>query len=140
MSDINKMPAIIIADDSQTARMIVKRCLEISGLDGVTFLEAGNGREALKHLKTNTVSLLITDFNMPVMDGGILLKWIKNSPNIKDTPVVVITSAGNPAREAELIKDGAYAVLSKPVSPAVFLERLEPIITAISNEINNCDI
>jgi len=137
MSEINNIPAIIIADDSQTARMIVKRCLEISGLDGATFLEAENGREALKHLKTNKVSLLITDFNMPVMDGGILLKWIKNSPNIKDTPVVIITSAGNPAREAELIRDGAYAVLSKPISPAVFLERLEPIITSINDELNS---
>lgn len=137
MSEINSIPAIIIADDSQTARMIVKRCLEIAGLDGVPFLEAANGREALKYLKTNKVSLLITDFNMPVMDGGILLKWIKNSPNIKETPVVVITSAGNPAREAELIRDGAYAVLSKPISPAIFLERLEPIITAINDELNN---
>jgi two-component system chemotaxis response regulator CheY len=137
MSETNTMPVVIIADDSQTARMIVKRCLEISGLDNTTFLEANNGREALKHLKANKVDLLITDFNMPVMDGGILLKWVKNSPNIKDTPVVIITSAGNPAREAELMKDGAYAVLSKPISPAIFMERLEPIITNITNQQNN---
>lgn len=136
MSETNVQPTIIIADDSQTARMIVKRCLEISGLDGVVFLEAGNGREALKFLKANKVSLLITDFNMPVMDGGILLKWIKNSAQIKETPVVIITSAGNPAREKELLSDGAYAVLSKPVSPAVFMERLEPLIRAIIEQQN----
>jgi len=131
MSENTVKPGIIIADDSQTARMIVKRCLELSGLVDAEFWEAGNGREALKHLKSNKIVLLITDFNMPVMDGGILLKWIKNSPQIKDTPVVVITSAGNPAREKELIGDGAYAVLSKPVSPALFMEKLEPLISKV---------
>lgn len=125
---------IVVADDSATARMIIKKCLEIAGFQEAEFIEAENGREALRLLKTNKIDLLLSDFNMPVMDGGVLLKWVKGSPNTKDIPVVIVTSAGNPAREKELKDLGAYAVLSKPISPAVISQELEELIDSEEEE------
>lgn len=112
------MKTIIIVDDSSTARMFTRRCLEIAGCREATFIEAENGKEALLNLKEQGADFVVTDLNMPIMDGATLLKWIKASPKLNDIPVVVVTSAGNPAKEQELADLGAFAVLSKPISPA----------------------
>ncbi len=122
------MKRIVIADDSGTARMFIRRCLEIIGLRGAAFIEASNGKEALNLVKETPADLLVTDLNMPLMDGETLLKWIKGNPRLTDMPVVVISSVLNPAREADLRSLGAYAVIRKPVSPASLLEKLRPLL------------
>jgi len=65
---------------------------------------------------------------MPVMDGETLVKWVKASPKLGDLPIIVITSAGNPAKEAQLLELGAHRVLNKPVSPPVLMEALADFI------------
>jgi len=121
------LKTIIIADDSATARMVTKRCLEIAGYEGVIFLEAKNGLEALEIAKSNSADLLVTDLNMPEMDGSTLLKRVKASPKTTDLPVLVVSSLTNSAKEAELLALGAFAVLSKPVSPASLSSVLEQL-------------
>ena len=111
------MQKILIVDDSSTARMFIRRCLEISGCQGADFYEAGNGREALDMLREMPVDFILADLNMPVLDGRNMLKRLKSSPRTCDIPVVVISSASNPASDVELIAEGAYAVLSKPITP-----------------------
>ncbi len=118
------MKKIIIADDSSTARMFIRRCLQIIGLGDSDFTEAEDGKIALDAAKADPPDLLITDLNMPNMDGEELLKRVKSSPKLNILPVLVITSAGNPAREKVLLEMGAIGVLHKPVSPAVMVEAL----------------
>lgn len=122
------MKRIIIADDSATARMFIKRCLEIVGLGDAEIVEAEHGKEALAAAKAEPADLLLTDLNMPVMDGETLVKWVKASPKLCDMPIVVITSAGNPAKEAELLELGAHRVINKPVSPPLIMEALEQFL------------
>ena len=122
------MKRIAIVDDSETARMFVRRCLEIVGFTEVEFVEAEHGRDALAKIKEKPVDLLLTDLTMPIMDGETLLKWVKSSPTLCDIPVLVITSAGNPAKEAELLELGALGVLAKPISPPKLNSILEPIL------------
>jgi two-component system chemotaxis response regulator CheY len=98
--------------------MVTKRCLEIAGYQEAIFLEAETGKQALDLAKNHQVDLLITDINMPEMDGKALLMRVKSSPKLADLPVLVISSLSNPAKENELIELGAFAVLSKPISPA----------------------
>lgn len=119
---------IVIADDSATARMFIKRCLQIIGLGDAEMVEAEHGKEALTAAKAEPTDLLLTDLNMPIMDGETLLKWVKASPKLMDMPVVVITSAGNPAKEEELLKLGALKVINKPVSPPTLMEALSDFI------------
>lgn len=148
------MPSVIIvADDSATARMVTKRCLEIAGFQDAEFLNARDGREALQLLKErfgsgdsgrNTcdvakkeVELLVTDLNMPNMDGASLLRHIKASPRLSDIPVLVISSLGNSAKKEELLKLGAFAVLSKPVSPASIMQALQNLVNTAGAEVEN---
>ncbi len=122
------MKRIIVADDSATARMFIKRCLQIIGLGDAEIIEAEHGKEALTAAKAQPVDLLLTDLNMPVMDGETLVKWVKASPKLCELPVIVITSAGNPAKEAQLLELGAYRVLNKPVSPPIMMDALADFI------------
>jgi len=122
------MKRIIIADDSATARMFIRRCLEIIGLSDAEYVEVENGKEALAAAKEKMPDILLTDLNMPVMDGETLLKWVKASPKLCELPVIVITSAGNPAKEAQLLKLGARQVINKPVSPPVMLKALQDFL------------
>ncbi len=148
------MPSVIIvADDSATARMVTKRCLEIAGYQDAEFLNARDGREALQLLKerfrndragepesgvsAKEVELLVTDLNMPNMDGISLLKHIKASPRLSNIPVLVISSMGNSAKEEELLKLGAFAVLSKPVSPASIMQALQNLENAAVAEVEH---
>jgi len=118
---------IIVADDSVTARMIVKRCLEIAGLSDAKFLDARDGTEALELARNNKVDLLVTDLNMPKMDGLSLLKHIKASPRLSEMPVLVVSSLTNQAKIEELMSLGASAILGKPVSPVDISEALEQL-------------
>ena len=115
------MQKILIVDDSSTARMFIRRCLEIAGCQGADFHEAGNGRQALDLLRETPVDFILADLNMPVLDGRNMLKRIKSSPRTCDIPVVVISSASNPASDVELVAEGAYAVLSKPITPPALI-------------------
>lgn len=113
-----KIETIMIVDDSAMARLIMKQCFEIAGCRDKKFIEAADGKDALEKLGREKVDLVVTDLNMPVMEGVALLENIKASPVLKEIPVVIITSNSNSAREAELRGKGAFAVLNKPISPA----------------------
>ena len=95
---MNTPRKIMIVDDSATARMFVRRCLEISRVfESAEYLEAGNGVEALKLLQEHAVEMIFTDLTMPEMDGESLFKRVMANPKYNEIPVVVISSIGNPA-------------------------------------------
>ncbi|MEW6217913.1 MAG: response regulator [Thermodesulfobacteriota bacterium] len=128
------MMRIAIVDDSATARMFVRRCLAIIGLAEAEFVELANGQEALACIRELPVDLLVTDLTMPLMDGETLLKWMKANPKLCSVPVLVITSAGNPAKEAELTARGALAVLAKPITPAGLMKALAHLVPATEDD------
>ena len=121
---------VLIVDDSTMARMLIRRCVEIAGWPDITFHEASNGSEALNVLNNEQVDLILTDLNMPEMDGEQLLEAVRANDQHKELPLVVITSAGNAPKEEQLRKDGATAILPKPISPAVMATTLEAIFGA----------
>jgi two-component system, chemotaxis family, chemotaxis protein CheY len=117
MRDFN---SILIVDDSSTSRMIVQRCLEMAGLTESRFAFAENGLDALGVLRKNPgcYDLIITDLNMPKMDGGTFVRLVKKDPTTAAITVVVVSSIADGEAEAELTAQGAAAVIKKPVSPA----------------------
>jgi two-component system chemotaxis response regulator CheY len=122
------MHNVLIADDSATARMVIKRCFEVIGCrENWSFQEAVNGKDALEKLRQNSFDLLLTDINMPVMDGKKLLLGVKSSPRLNHIPVVVISSLGNPALIDELKRIGANIVIHKPISPEKIIQAIEEI-------------
>lgn len=112
------MPNVLIVDDSATARMMVRRCLTICGYRADQTFEAEHGRAALDQLKAESIDLVVSDLNMPVMDGRTLLRFMRSSPRLNAIPVIVVSSLVNEAAEEELRGMGATAVIRKPLSPA----------------------
>ena len=90
--------------------------------------EAPDGEQAKKLLQSDSFDVVVTDLNMPEMDGATLLKKVKASPRFHDIPVIVITSGYNPAKSEELQKMGAMAVMEKPVSPPALMAVLTTFI------------
>ncbi len=109
---------ILIIDDSETSRMIIKKCLLMSGHDDSTYFEAEDGIKALAVLAKHTVDLLVTDLNMPRMDGLTLVRKLRKGEVTKNLKVVVISSMGNQQIDTELQNLGVFSIIRKPVTPA----------------------
>jgi two-component system, chemotaxis family, chemotaxis protein CheY len=118
---------ILIVDDSLTARMVIRRCMEISGFQNACFHEASNGLEGLNVLKENPVDLILTDLNMPEMNGRSFIRRLKVSPRLNSIPVIVISSIATGDEEADLLKSGASAVIRKPISPMSIMQAIESL-------------
>lgn len=118
---------ILIVDDSATARMVIKRCIEIAGYSNATFIEAKDGVQALEKVEENKIDLVSTDLTMPNMDGKTLLKHLRANPKLTYIPIIVITSSGSESIKKDLLKLNANVVLNKPISPAVIARELNKI-------------
>lgn len=112
--------------------MFIKQCFEIAGFADCHFLEASQGEEALQIMKANPdLSLVITDINMPVKDGISMLREMRASEDLKNIPVLVITSTQNAAREAELKPLKVEAILAKPLHLPLVAKTLTTIKTQL---------
>jgi CheY-like chemotaxis protein len=117
---MKEFKSALIVDDSSTSRMIVQRCLEMSGLVDCLFSFAENGLDALAMLRKDprAYDLIVTDLNMPKMDGATFVRLVKKDPATAGIAVVVVSSIADGAAEQELTSQGALAIIKKPVSPA----------------------
>jgi two-component system chemotaxis response regulator CheY len=118
---------ILIVDDSSSVRTVARMALREKGYDVV---EAGNGQEALKVLQTDRCHLVISDVNMPVMDGITLLKEIKANPNYKFTPVIMLTTEAGEDKKQEGRAAGAKAWITKPFQPQLLVDAVAKLIMA----------
>jgi two-component system chemotaxis response regulator CheY len=119
---------ILVVDDSAAIRKILQRVLRQTGMAIKDIHEAGDGQEALELLKSKTVHLVLTDINMPNMDGLELLAALKGSGDWKDIPVVMITTEGGEARVAEAVKLGAVGYVRKPFTADQIKEKLTGVL------------
>lgn len=115
---------VMIVDDSPVMRSFVKRTLDIAGLPVSQYLEAGDGREALAVLESDSVDVVLTDINMPVLDGQGLIASMKSDPRFRSIPVVVVSTDSTDQRKGELIRLGASGYIRKPFPPEKISEVL----------------
>lgn len=108
---------VLIVDDSFSMRSVVKKVLKLSGLVLETCYEAENGREALKVLSDNWVDVIVTDLNMPEMDGVEFIKRLKNDPLYKEIPVIVVSTEASRERIEEVTALGIKNFMRKPFLP-----------------------
>jgi two-component system chemotaxis response regulator CheY len=119
---------VLIVDDSSVMRKIVERALRQAGLDLTEVLEASNGAEALTEVKKGALDMILSDINMPVMDGLEFLKNLSGIECAKGVPVVMITTEGSEARVVEALSAGAKGYLRKPFTPEQVKERIAPLL------------
>jgi len=101
---------VLVVDDCRTTKKIVSLYLNNAGLKTIA---AGNGVEAIEKLVTSEVDIIISDLNMPQMDGAGLLEWVRNNPSYRDIPIVILTTENDNIRKSELLNKGATAFLTK---------------------------
>jgi two-component system, chemotaxis family, chemotaxis protein CheY len=119
---------VLIVDDSAVMRKIVERALRQGGLDLGEVLEAGNGAEALIAVRRGGLDLILSDINMPVMDGLEFLRNLAAEDLAKGVPVVMITTEGSESRVVEALSAGARGYLRKPFTPEQVKERVAPLV------------
>ena len=107
---------VLIVDDSRLARNHIRRVLEGMGLK--SFNEAENGALALTLLKEHTFDLVVTDYNMPEMDGRELSEFVRFSPETAHIPIIMVSSEANSAHMANIQQTGVNALCDKPFEPA----------------------
>lgn len=116
---------ILVIDDSVSLRQVVKMALTDAGYD---VLEAGNGQEALKFLDGRKIHLMVSDVNMPVMDGITFLKEAKQRPAYKFTPIIMLTTESSDSMKKSGQDAGAKAWVVKPFQPPVLLNAVAKLI------------
>ena len=119
---------VLIVDDSAAIRKILKRVLQQAEVPLGQVYEAGDGNEAVESLKKQRVQLILSDINMPNMDGLQLLSTVKANAEWKDVPVVMITTEGSQAKVLEAVQLGAVGYVRKPFTAEQIKEKLAGII------------
>jgi two-component system chemotaxis response regulator CheY len=116
---------IMIVDDSASLRQVVGIALKSAGYD---ILEGCDGKDALAKLTGQKIHLIISDVNMPNMDGISFVKAVKQLPNYKFTPVIMLTTETNEGKKQEGQAAGAKAWVVKPFKPEQMLGAVEKLV------------
>ena len=114
--------SIITVDDSSTMRRIIKNTLQKLGFE--TILEAGNGVEALEVMSKNKVDMVVTDWNMPEMDGLTFVKAVRAKEEYKDLPILMITTEAAKEDILTALRSGVNNYVVKPFTPETLQEKV----------------
>jgi two-component system chemotaxis response regulator CheY len=121
----------LIVDDSSVMRKIVERSLRQAGLDTLLVFEAGSGIDGLELLKAEHVDLILSDINMPSMDGLEFLRQVRAQNLAPGVPVVMITTESSEEHVKQAILAGAQGYIRKPFTPEQVKERVLPLLHAV---------
>ncbi|HEY7392073.1 MAG TPA: response regulator [Bryobacteraceae bacterium] len=116
---------VLIVDDSPAMRAFVRRVMEVSGFDLASCFEASNGVQALEVLQSEWVDAILSDINMPEMDGEELLRRLEADETLRQIPVIIISTDGTPVRTERMLQLGAKGYVVKPFRPEVLRAELE---------------
>jgi len=124
---------ILIVDDSTPMRALIKKVVKASGFDVGEFFEASNGKEACQVLNDAWLDLVLTDYNMPEMNGLELLETMQQDETHRSIPVVMITTEGSQQRIEEFMAKGAADYIKKPFTPVEIKQKLSAIMGETEN-------
>ena len=119
---------LMIVDDSPAMRAFIVRVVSLSGLDVGSCIEASNGQEALSLLRENWIDIILTDVNMPVMNGEELVSCLKQDKMLRTIPVLVVSTDGSEHRVQRMITLGANGYVKKPFSPQLLRNSIEQLL------------
>jgi two-component system chemotaxis response regulator CheY len=124
---------VLIVDDSTTIRRMVRKTMDIAGLDAGEIYEASNGIEALAQLADHEVAVVVVDINMPTMNGIQLLRRMKENDRLKHIPIVIASTEGSQQRIEQVVEFGACAYVRKPFQPEQLRDALMPLLGVKEN-------
>lgn len=115
---------VLIVDDSAAIRKILRRVLQQAEIPLGQVFEAGDGKEAVESLKNQMVQLILSDINMPNMDGLEFLTKVRAEPAWKDLPILMVSTEGTQAKVLEAVERGASGYVRKPFTADQIKEKL----------------
>jgi two-component system chemotaxis response regulator CheY len=121
---------VLIADDSPVMRGFVRRVIELSGFELAACFEAGDGEEALAILSRESVDAILTDINMPRVDGEELIRRLTADGRLRSIPAIVVSTDSTHNRIARLMSLGARGYVTKPFTPESLRAELERTLGA----------
>ena len=121
---------VLIVDDSPAMRTFIRRVMESSGFELSSCFEASNGEEALALLRTEWVDAILTDINMPVVDGEEFLKRLAREDLLRSVPTIVISTDATKNRMERMFALGARGYVTKPFRPEDLRAELERTLEA----------
>jgi two-component system chemotaxis response regulator CheY len=111
---------VLIVEDSPTMRQLIVFALK--RIRGLNIVEAGDGVDGLKKLSATKFDMILTDINMPIMDGLKLVSLVRSDPNYASVPIVIITTEGANEDKERAIALGANAYITKPIQTTQILD------------------
>ncbi|MDH3997688.1 MAG: response regulator [Desulfuromonadales bacterium] len=117
---------VLVVEDSPTMRQLIVFALK--RIRGFQIVEANDGVDGLKKLSADKFDLILTDINMPIMDGLKLVSMVRNDPNYKETPIIVITTEGATEDRERALALGANEYITKPIQTMKILETVKKLI------------
>ncbi|MDH5300654.1 MAG: response regulator [Gammaproteobacteria bacterium] len=117
---------VLIVDDSLTSRRHIRRILQNIGVDQI--VEAENGREGMAVMQQHVFDLILTDYNMPEMDGKEFVCYVRQQSSQTNVPILMVTSMQDEARLAQVEQVGVSAICDKPFEPRFLVELLRRVL------------
>ncbi|MDO9079213.1 MAG: response regulator [Desulfuromonadales bacterium] len=111
---------VLIVEDSPTMRQLIVFALK--RIRGLNIVEAGDGVDGLKKLSATKFDMILTDINMPIMDGLKLVSLVRSDPSYAAVPIVIITTEGANEDKERAIALGANAYITKPIQTTQILD------------------
>ncbi|MGQ9569274.1 MAG: chemotaxis response regulator CheY [Thermodesulfovibrionales bacterium] len=121
---------ILVVDDFPTMRRIVKNILKQLGFENIE--EAEDGAHAYSKLKSGGFGFVISDWNMPNMDGLSFLKSVRSDPELKDIPFLMVTAEAEKDKVIEAIKSGVSNYIVKPFTAEILKEKMDRIFEKLN--------
>ncbi len=122
---------ILVVDDFATMRRILKNILKQIGFENIE--EAEDGEQAYTKLKSGSFKFVVSDWNMPNLDGLGLLKKVRSDPDLKNLPVLMVTAEAEKEKVVEAIKAGVSNYVVKPFTAEVLKEKMDKILAKMEN-------
>ena len=116
---------VLLVDDSGTMQKMIKMALSKIGISDVT--TAMNGVEGMSNLKKSTPDLILSDWNMPEMNGYQFVTAIRSDPNFKNIPILMLTTVNTKDEVIQIMKAGANDFLNKPFTPDALKDKIAKI-------------
>ena len=118
----------LVVEDSPTMRQLI--AFSLKRFEGCRIVEAVDGVDALKKLSTDKVDMIVTDINMPVMDGLKLVKLVRENAKLKHLPIIIITTEGAEEDRERGLRLGANAYIAKPIQSSNLIKTITSLLPA----------
>ena len=120
------MPTALVVEDSPTMRQLI--VFALNRIKGLTVVEANDGVDALRKLSAQQLDIILTDINMPIMDGLKLVRRVRSDEALKSIPIIIITTEGAEEDRQRALALGANSYITKPIQAPQVIAKVKELL------------